>query len=62
MYEEDNNEPTVAAPTICSIPIEGINPTFDPNRALLRRVIFLNEDRNKYVSVDSAQRKDIQLM
>jgi hypothetical protein len=23
----------------------------DPNRALLRRVFFLNEDRNKYISV-----------
>ena len=62
MYEEDNNETRVAAPTICSIPIEGINPTFDPNRTLLRRVFFLNEDRNKYVSWHSTRRKDIQLM
>jgi len=51
MYEKDNNEPRVAAPIICSIPIEGINPSFDPNRALPRRVLFLNEDRNKHVSV-----------
>jgi len=35
---------------ICSLPIEGIGPTFDPNRALLRRVFFLNADRKKYVS------------
>jgi hypothetical protein len=39
------------APTICSLPIEGIGPTLDPYRALLRRVFFLNEDRTKYVSV-----------
>jgi len=50
-YEEDINEPRGAAPNICSLPIEGISPTLDPNRALLRRVFFLNEDRNKYVSV-----------
>jgi hypothetical protein len=40
-----------AAPDICSIPVEGIGLAFDPNRALLRRVFFLNEDRNKYVSL-----------
>jgi hypothetical protein len=39
------------APDICSLPLEGISPALDPNRALLRRVFFLNEDRNKYVSV-----------
>jgi len=50
-YGEDNSEPKVAAPTICSLPIEGVNPAFDPNKALLRRLFFLNEDRNKYVSV-----------
>jgi hypothetical protein len=40
-----------ATPNICSLALEGINPTFDPNRALFRRVFFLNEDRNKYDSV-----------
>ena len=39
-----------AAPNICTLPVEGINP-LDPNRALLRRVFFLNDDRSKYVSV-----------
>jgi hypothetical protein len=41
----------VAEPHICVLPIEGISFTLDPNRALLRRVFFLNEDRNKYISV-----------
>ena len=27
------------------------NPAFDPNRVLLRRIFFINEDRTKYVSV-----------
>jgi hypothetical protein len=27
------------------------NPVFDPNRILLRRLFFINEDRTKYVSV-----------
>jgi hypothetical protein len=42
-----------AAPAtdICSLPVEGISPALDPNRALLRRVFFLNENRNKYISV-----------
>jgi len=44
-------EEEVSAPYICPLPIEGINPALDPNRALLRRVFFLNDDRNKYVSV-----------
>jgi len=50
--EEGINEPrAVAAPNICMLPIEGINPTLDPNRALLRRVFFLNGDHTKYCSV-----------
>jgi len=41
LYDEDSTEPTaVAAPNICTLPIEGINPTLDPNRALLRRYSF----------------------
>ena len=51
LHEEDINEPRDAAPNICSLPIEGISPTLDPNRVLLRRVFFLNEDRKKYVYV-----------
>ena len=53
MCEEEINEPrgAAAAPTICTLPIEGINPTLDPNQALLRRVFFLNDDRSKYISV-----------
>jgi hypothetical protein len=48
-YEEDIGG--LIQPNICSLPIEGMSPAFDPNRALLRRVFFLNEDRNKYVCV-----------
>jgi hypothetical protein len=47
--QEDEPRPKrdVAAPetNICS------SPAFDPNRALLRRVFFLNEEQTKYVSV-----------
>ena len=51
-YEEEVNEPrATAAPNICTLPIEGINPTLDPNRALLRRLFFLNDDHSKYCSV-----------
>jgi len=51
-FETFRSKRDVTAPAIdiCSLPIEGISPTFDPNRALLRRLFFL-EDRNKYVSV-----------
>jgi hypothetical protein len=41
----------VAEPHISLLPVEAISPILDPNRALLRRVFFLNEDRNKYISV-----------
>ena len=52
VYDEDSTEPrAVVAPTICTLPIEGINPALDPNRALLRRVFFLNDDHSKYCSV-----------
>jgi hypothetical protein len=36
---------------ICSLPVKGINPVFDPNGALIRCVFFLNDDQNKYFSV-----------
>jgi hypothetical protein len=44
-YEEDIGEliqpkRDVSAPNICSLPIEGMSPAFDPNRALLRHVFF----------------------
>jgi len=51
LHEEDINEPRGAAPNICSLTIEGISSTLHSNRALIRRVFFLNEDSNKYVSV-----------
>jgi hypothetical protein len=41
----------VAAEPICVLHVEGISPILDPNQTLLRRVFFLNEDRNKYISV-----------
>jgi len=52
-FETSRSKRDVTAPAIdiCSLPIKGISPLFDPNRALLRRVFFLNEDRTKYVSV-----------
>ena len=50
-YEEVNEPRATAAPNICTLPIEGINPTLDPNRVLLRRVFFLNDDHSKYCSV-----------
>jgi hypothetical protein len=31
--------------------VESIIPSFDPNRVLLRRVYFINDDKTKYVSV-----------
>jgi hypothetical protein len=48
-YEEDigvlvHPKRDVSAPNICSLSIEGMSPAFDPNRALLRRVFFLNKD------------------
>jgi len=30
---------------------DGMSPAFDPNRALLRRVFFLDENKTRYVSV-----------
>ena len=52
-FETTRSKSDVAAPAIdiCLLPIEGISPTFDPNRALLRRVFFLNQYWTKYVSV-----------
>jgi hypothetical protein len=38
-------------PNMCTLPIDGISPILDHNRALLRRVFFLNEDCNKYISL-----------
>jgi hypothetical protein len=31
--------------------VESISPSFDPNRVLLRRLYFINDDKTKYVSV-----------
>jgi len=31
--------------------VEAVNPAFDPNSVLLRRVFFINEEKNRYVSV-----------
>ena len=35
----------------CNLLVEVISPAFDPNRVLLRRVFFIDEDKSKYVSV-----------
>jgi hypothetical protein len=50
-YGEEEVAAAAAAPNICPLPIEGINPALDTNRALLRRVFFLNDDHSKYCSV-----------
>jgi len=36
------------------------NPAFDPNRVLLRRMFFINEDETKYVSVGFYPARDYQ--
>jgi hypothetical protein len=35
----------------CKFLAEQINPAFDPNKVLLRRVSFINDEKGKYVSV-----------
>jgi hypothetical protein len=53
IYEEDDEEspePKRQAPE-CLAYVEPINPIFDPQRVLLRRVFFVNADKSKYVSV-----------
>ena len=45
--------PTVRAPELdpsCTF-VEIVSPAFDPNRVLLRRLFFLNDEKSKYVSV-----------
>jgi len=37
-----------------------VNPAFDPKRVLLRRMIFVNEDKTKYVSVGFYPARDYQ--
>jgi len=51
-HRPKHNFPETSEIDICSYSIdEGISPAFDPNRALLRRVFFLDENRTRYVSV-----------
>ena len=35
----------------CNYLIEAISPDFDPNRELLQRVFFINEENTRYVSI-----------
>jgi hypothetical protein len=44
---------TVPAPHFdaCTFLEETISPLFDPNRVLLRRVFFINQEKTRYVSV-----------
>jgi hypothetical protein len=63
LEKEGINEPRAfAAPNICTLSIEGINPTLDPNRALLRRVFFLNDDHTNFAAWLTIRRKDMQLL
>jgi hypothetical protein len=43
----------IPAPTLdtCNLLVESISRSFDPNRVLLRRLYFINDDKTKYVSV-----------
>jgi hypothetical protein len=43
----------IPCPTLdtCNHLVESIIPSFDPNRVLLRRLYFINDDKTKYVSV-----------
>jgi len=36
----------------CNFLIEAMSPEFDPNRVLLQRVFFINEDKTIYVSIE----------
>jgi hypothetical protein len=50
--EERSDPKRVRAPELkFNSLVEGINPAFDPERVLLRRVFFFCQDGNKYVSV-----------
>lgn len=47
-----NVETSETNTNICSLGIEeGISPAFDQNRALLRRVFFLDDNKTRYVSI-----------
>ena len=35
----------------CNFLIEAVSPEFDPNRVLLQRVFFINEEKTRYVSI-----------
>jgi hypothetical protein len=39
---------------------EQFNPAFDPNKVLLRRVCFINDENSKYVSVGFYPAKNYQ--
>ena len=42
--------------------VDIVGPAFDPNRVLLRRVFFLNDDKSKYVSVGFYPEHNYQLL
>src|SRR5215469_13772744 len=60
--DEDPNPKRVKAPELdtCNLLTESISPAFDPDRVLLRRVIFLREDKTKYVSIGFYPARDYQ--
>jgi hypothetical protein len=45
---EAANQPKRAAFDVC---VQPVSPLFDPRRDLLRRIFFIDSDRNRYVSV-----------
>jgi hypothetical protein len=54
LIKEDEGEETL------SLNIWPTNPMFDPNRVLLRRIFFIDEDKIKYVSVGFYPARDYQ--
>ena len=55
----------IQAPTLdpCTYVIEeAISPTFDTTRGLLRRVFFVNEEKNRYVSVGFYPARNYQVL
>ena len=49
---ESSESKRVKAPELDMISYtDCINPMFDPNRVLLRRVFFIDPEKNKYISV-----------
>jgi hypothetical protein len=60
--EEVPNRKHIRAPELdtCNLLVEAVSPAFDPNRVLLSRVFFIDEDKAKYASVGYYPTRDNQ--